>query len=318
MFIIFLKGDFFISKNNFCPVCGDIVTNPNKTYCDSCTSRFNTYERKALVGINKGKYKKSLANKMLRLRKEGKSNAAIAREVKLPDPYVNSALVVPLIRFLLNDEASDVLESYKKHKLNNKLSKKANFDGPNQNHDKKCPICGKKVPVSSNSKYCNKCNSKYTFWQRVALEGINNGTYTKDLAMEIKVLMEMGYSKNQIADELNLPNNFVIKPIMEYLYNEQDSINSSLININDLESLDLNRYLIRTDNGNKSNILLKGNISGENRSSLFNCLSGNGISVKEISLKENSNNGFDVAIDLDVDEDYVDSLIFELKLIGFE
>ena len=52
---------------------------------------------------------------MLRLRKKGKSNAAIAREVKLPNPSLDSGLVVPIIKFLLMDEANDVLESYKNH-----------------------------------------------------------------------------------------------------------------------------------------------------------------------------------------------------------
>ena len=54
------------------------------------------------------------------------------------------------------------------------------------------------------------------------------------------------------------------------------------------------------------------------KKTLFACLCGNGISVKDMSLKENSDDGFDVSVDLDVDEDYVDSLIFELNILGFD
>ena len=434
MFIIF-KGDFFISENKtkHCPVCGDIVTNPNKTYCDSCTYRFNTYERRALVGINKGKYTISLARKMLRLRKQGKSNVAIAKEVKLPNPYTDSGLVVPIIRFLLNDEADDVLESYNEYKINSKKqlsnSNKANkklkiclvcgkefLEPKTVSGQKYCPsckskykdteirvllgakegkynahtatevyrlkkrglnnkeigeklnipnslitpiielllpedlsvnigeetkpkaekptvrnclICGKEFIVpkgASSKKYCDECNKKYDNSQKVVLAGINEGKFDKKLAIKLNDLINKGLSKKQASQKLKLSSPGLVNPILEYLYYDdvkpvnaaKGPINTSFINIGDLESLDLDNYLIRTDHENGSNILLKGVIPKENENALFRCLSGKGVSVKELSFKENIDGTFEVAIDLDVDKAYVDGLVFELRVIGFK
>ena len=251
MSIIFYGG-FFISKIKTCPVCGVILTNTNKTYCDSCISRFNTHERKALIGINNGQYNKTLAKKMLRLRKKGKSNAAIAREVKLPNPSLDSGLVVPIIKFLLMDEANDVLESYKNHG-----SKTSN------ERTKICLVCGSEFvqEKGKTQKYCRECNKKYDTFQKRVIIGINEGKYDKNLAIKIKKMLDEGFSKASIARKYNIPNPSLINTIIDYLYYDNFNPNSlkgpgntSFINENDLESLDLNGYLIKTESENKFNL----------------------------------------------------------------
>lgn len=310
----FFRG-IFISKNKICPVCGSIVTNPNKTYCDSCISRFNTHERKALVGINKGQYKKTLARKMLKLRKKGKSNAAIAREVKLPNPSINSGLVVPIIKFLLMDEANDVLESFKNHVSN----------VPNK-RIKTCLVCGSEFiqEKGKTQKYCRECNIKYDTYQKRVIIGINEGKYNKDLAIKIKAMLDEGVPKTVIGKKYNVVPS-LINTIIEYLYYDEFNPNSlkwprnnSFIDKNDLKSLNLDSYLIKTESENEYNILIKGSISKENSYGLFKCLSGNGISVNDMSFSKKKENVFEVSIDLDVDKIYEDSLIFELKILGFE
>ena len=367
---------------------------------------------------------------MLKLRKEGKSNVAIARELKFPNPHTDAGLVVPIIKFLLNDEADDVLQSYNEYKINrrkqtNKTNKKLKvcllcgkeflepktvtgqkyctdckkkykdteirvllgvkegkynaytatevyrlkkmgltnkeigkrLDIPNTlitpiidlllpdnlqipkeenskaNDDKSknfshCLICGKEFIMPkgvSGKKYCDVCQKKYDNSQKVVLAGINEGKYDRQLAIKLNDLLDQGLSKKQAAKRLRLSSPGFVNPILEYLYygdvepvDINGSDNTNFIKMSDLGDFDLENYLIRTDFENKSNILIKGAIPAENRKTLFACLCGNGISVKDMSLKENSDNGFDVAVDLDVDEDYVESLIFELNILGFD
>ena len=377
------------------------------------------------MGINKKQYTKTLARKMLKLRKEGKSNVAIAKKFKL-NPFSDSGLVVPIIKFLLTDEVEDILESYNEHRSNAKkqsniensntnekikicllcdkefiepktvsgqkycpdckkkykdteirtlvgvkegkydkqtaieasrlkdqgftnkeigemlnvpkplitpiidlfLTEKLSFDSKNSKEDniRNCLVCGKEIKGSSSKKYCDECNKKYDNHQRIVLAGINEGKYDKGLAAKLYDLLNQGLTKKQAAKRLKLSNPSLINPILEYLYYDdvkpidisQGAANTSFINKSDLGSLDLDNYFIRTDYDNGSNILVKGAIEKENRNTLFSFLAGKGINVKDMSLKENLDGSFELGIDLDVDEDYVDDLIFELNVLGIK
>ena len=253
---------------------------------------------------------------MLRLRKKGKSNAAIAREVKLPNPSLDSGLVVPIIKFLLMDEANDVLESYKNHG-----SKTSN------ERTKICLVCGSEFvqEKGKTQKYCRECNNKYDTFQKRVIIGINEGKYNKDLAIKIKAMLDEGIPKSVIAKKYDIPNTSLINPILEYLYYDDFNPNSvkwpsntSLIEKNDLENLVIDNYLIKNEHDDCFNILVKGPISRENSYGLFKCLSGKGISVNDMSFSKNSDNLFEVFVDLDVDKIYEGNLIFELKMLGFE
>ena len=301
-------------KLKICLLCDKEFIEPKtvtgQKYCPDCKKKYKDTEIRVLLGVKEGKYTDYTATEVYRLKKKGLTNKEIGERLDIPN-----ALVTPIIDLLLPDNLQVPKEE--NSKANDDKSKKFAH----------CLICGKEFIVPkgvSGKKYCDECQKKYDNSQKVVLAGINEGKFDRKLAIKLNDLLDQGLSKKQAAKRLRLSSPGLVNPILEYLYYgdvEPVDINGSddnnLIKMSDLGDFDLEKYLIRTDFENKSNILIKGVISAENRNNLFKCLSGNGISVKDMSLKENSDNSFDVAIDLDVDEDYVDSLIFELKLIGF-
>ena len=138
-------------------------------------------------------------------------------------------------------------------------------------------------------------------------------------------MLDEGFSKASIARKYNIPNPSLINTIIDYLYYDNFNPNSlkgpgntSFINENDLESLDLNGYLIKTESENKFNLLVKGPIPSENCNTLFSFLSYDGVSVKNMHLRENDDETCEVDIDLDGEEKYVDYLIFIFKLFGLK
>ena len=303
-------------KLKVCLLCGKEFLEPKtvtgQKYCHDCKSKYKDTEIRVLLGVKEGKYNAYTATEVYRLKKKGLTNKEIGKRLDIP-----SALITPIIDLLLPENLS--IDSQEK------ISKSKDEGAKNFS---KCIVCGKEFIVPkgvSGKKYCDECNKKYDNNQRIVLAGINEGKYDRQLAIKLNDLLDQGLSKKQATKRLRLSSPRLVNPILEYLYygdvkpiDINESTNNSLIKMSDLGDFDLDNYLIRTDFEDKSNILIKGNISSENRNSLFACLSGNGISVKDMSLKENSDNAFDVAIDLDVDEDYVDSLILELNILGFD
>ena len=303
-------------KLKVCLLCGKEFLEPKtvtgQKYCTDCKKKYKDTEIRVLLGVKEGKYNAYTATEVYRLKKMGLTNKEIGKRLDIP-----SALITPIIDLLLPDNLSvDSKENVNKSK-----------DEGTKNFSK-CLVCGKEFIIPkgvSGKKYCEECNKKYDNNQRIVLAGINEGKYDRKLAIKLNDLINQGLPKTQAAKRLRLSSPGLVNPILEYLYygdvepvDINGSDNTNFIKMSDLGDFDLENYLIRTDFENKSNILIKGAIPAENRKTLFACLCGNGISVKEMSLKENSENSFDVAIDLDVDEDYVDSLIFELDILGFD
>ena len=291
-------------KIKICLLCDKEFIEPKtvsgQKYCPDCKKKYKETEIRVLLGVKEGKYDKQTAIEASRLKDQGYNNKEIGEILNVPAP-----LVTPIIYLLLTDKLSN----------DSKKSKEGNI--------RNCLICGKEIKGSSSKKYCDQCNNKYDSSQKIVLAGINEGKYDEDLATRIFDLLNQGLNKTQVAKRLKLSSPNLINPILEYLYygdvkpiDISNGHNTSFIDKNDLGSLDLDNYFIRTDYDNGSNILLKGLIDKENRNTLFSFLAGKGISVKDMSLKEHSEGSFDVAIDLDVDKDNVDGLIFELNLIG--
>ena len=299
--IIKSKAD---EKIKICLLCDKEFIEPKtvsgQKYCPDCKKKYKDTEIRVLIGVKEGKYDKETAIEASRLKDQGYNNKEIGKFLNVPAP-----LVTPLIDLLLTDKLSN----------DSKKSKEDNI--------KHCLICGKELEGSSSKKYCDECNKKYDSSQKIVLAGINEGKYDKGLATRIFDLVNQGLTKTQVAKRLKLSSPSLINPILEYLYYgdvkpidiNKGALNTSFINKNDLGSLDLDNYFIRTDHKNGSNILVKGSIDKENRNTLFSFLAGNGISVNDMSLKENSDGSFEVVINLDVDKDYVDGLVFELNLI---
>ena len=418
-----LKKAKINKKVKTCLLCDKEFIEPKNVsgqkYCPTCKSKYKDTEIRVLLGKKEGRYNVYTATEAYRLKKRGLTNKEIGNRLDIPSPLITS-----LIELLLPNNLDNGSNKDKKSKpiidgddKGSKEDKKSKVITDEDGH-KYCSICDKKIPNTSNSKYCGECNKKYTFWERVVKEGIKDGTYDKELATQINDLIEKGHNTEQIAKKLKLPTRLVVKPIHKFLYEAQSNFktcsvcgnkliipkgvtgkkycdecvkkydnnqrivltginegkydrgfaiklkglldegltkkkaakklklhnpslinpileylyygdvkpigdtkgpdNSSLINEDDLSSIDLNNYLILTDNGNESNILLKGTISGKNRKPLFNCLSGNGINVNDMRFTKKEDKTFEVTIDLDVDRNYADILIFELKILGFE
>ena len=184
---------------NSCPICGNLTSNPNKTYCDSCVENYSSNERQALLGIKNGKYDKKMALEMQSLLDQDYKKSYIVNKYKLK----NSGLIEPIIRFLLGD-----------------------YDLPFDINVKLCPICDK--PVSRPTKtYCDKCIEKYTSPERRALVGIKEGVYTKDLARKMLELKKEGKKNSYIAQKVNLPNantpsaTSLINPIIKFALKDE-------------------------------------------------------------------------------------------------
>ena len=169
--------------------------------------RFDSSERKALVGINEGKYTLNLAQEMLKFRNEGMKLEEIADKFNAMGNYSNITpdIIDPLFNFLLKHEADDVLEYYQNYLNGIKI--------------KYCEVCGeefeepKKVTGQTT---CKTCRKKYTPAEIMVLKGYRTGKYNENIAMYAYSLREAGLNNRQIAEELNIPNNLV-SPIIDLL-----------------------------------------------------------------------------------------------------
>lgn len=190
-----------------CLVCGKNVSNPNQKFCKYCSIRFNTDERNALIGINEGKFNLSLANELLKLKKEGMELENIANKVSLLNDYpdISPELIDPIIRFLINHEADDTLESYQNFLKGVKI--------------KFCEVCNEEFiePKNVNGQtICKTCRKKYTPAEIMVLKGIKEGKYNQNTAINAYTYRKMGLTNKEIAKKLNISNNLV-KPVIDLL-----------------------------------------------------------------------------------------------------
>ena len=218
---------FELDSSKRCPICGNKVSRDTKVYCDECTIRYTSPERRALVGINQGLFTKKLAREMLNLKKEGKNNSFIAKKVKLPDSHtpVGSSLVNPIIKFLLIDEVGEeTLKSLKVIKDDSQDEKSVTHEPQVEETIvptvKTCLVCGKDfAPKCSNGSdvYCSECKSKYTHDERLIYRGIRDGTITIETAKRILKLQKDGRNNKEITDILKLPKPSVVPHIVRIL-----------------------------------------------------------------------------------------------------
>lgn len=179
-----------------CPICDSEVSNINKTYCDECTERYDTGQRKALVGIRNCTYNKKMAREMQSLLDQNITKTEVARLYDISNP----SYIDPIIEYLLND-----------------------YDFPFEiDCSKRCPICGKKVSKSTKT-YCDECTENYSSAERRALVGIKQGIFTKKLAREMLELKKDGKNNPQIAKKVKLPDchtaagTSLVNPIIKFL-----------------------------------------------------------------------------------------------------
>ena len=219
--IKFLLGNYdlpFDIDSKPCPICGTPVSRSTKTYCDECTEKYSSAERRALVGINERIYTKVLARKMLELKKEGKRNSYIAKEVGLPNPNTppTVSLINPIIKFALKDELDeDTLKSLEVKKKEKKVEEPQKLEKTNI-----CLLCGEEfIPKSLNGsdKFCPKCKSEHKDLH-ITLR-IKEGKYTKELAKEFINLQNEGLSNQQIGKQLGVSPPYINK-IIDYFRDE--------------------------------------------------------------------------------------------------
>lgn len=179
-----------------CPICDSGVSNISKTYCDECTVKYNTGQRKALVGIRNCTYTKKMAREMKALLDKNITKTEVARLYDISSP----SYIDPIIDFLLND-----------------------YDFPFEiDCSKRCPICGKKVSKPTKT-YCDECTVNYSSAERRALVGIKQGLFTKKLAREMLELKKDGKNNPQIARKVKLPDCHtaagvsLVNPIIKFL-----------------------------------------------------------------------------------------------------
>lgn len=150
--------------------------------------------------------------------------------------YLNEIGVIEIIES--SDEIKEILEDVKDNKSDKKKrkSKKKSKDenkyappaeGRGQKFNVKCPICGREF-ISYHTKkniICSSCNSKYKFFEKKALEGIIRGKFDKNVLKEILMFRENGLSDEDIAKTLNIKHDFMIKPLVKFL-SDDDLLNT--------------------------------------------------------------------------------------------
>lgn len=222
---------FELDSSKRCPICGSKVSRDTKTYCDECTEKYTSPERRALVGINQGLFTKKLAREMLDLKKQGKNNSFIAKEVKLPDCHTSAgtSLVNPIIKFLLIDEVGEenliLFKVIKDHSLEEIPVKQepevAETAVPSV---KTCLVCGKEfAPKCSNGSdiYCPECKKKYTTNELYVHLGVKEGKYTNELANQFIELQNEGLTNKKIGGKFGI-NPALINPIIKYFEDKNE------------------------------------------------------------------------------------------------
>ena len=137
---------------------------------------------------------------MLKLKNLGMSSEDIANEVNLRNNCsdVTPELIDPIIRFLLNHEADDVLKSYQNYLKGVKI--------------KFCEVCGEEFiePKKVNGQtICKVCKKKYKPTEILVLKGIKEGKYDQNTAINAYLLRKKGLNNKEIAKKLKIPSNLV-------------------------------------------------------------------------------------------------------------
>ena len=291
--IYVLSDDVLYDKKGvkICPACLNEfkpVTKKQK-FCDNCKSKYNQFEREVLTGINEGIYTKELADKIVELKKYGKSNVGIAKELGL-----KNTLIPHILKF-----TNVSIDSTNVDKSNSKKSYIS----------KTCAICGASFEISKNiqhtKKYCDNCKSKYTYNERIVLTKINEGEITSKTAEKIIYLKNQGYSNKIIAKKLFLRTAY-IQSILDY-FGKDNNIEgiSKDISKEDTEKSNVeldNRHefksLFVSEQLNYTEIILKGIITEKDRKELFKSFSFSNDSRIEEMFCKSQNNLFEVNIKL--------------------
>lgn len=204
-----------------CPVCGKNFTskgkfNTSQKYCDECNSKYDTFEKSALIGINEGIYTTDMAIQIKSLLDSGMSKSKIISKFKLK----NTSMINPILKFLLQ-ESEDF--------IGDELEVEGVFEDINKL--KHCAVCGKTFiePKNiTNQKFCDDCKHKYDPFELRTLVAINEGLYDEDLAIEINDLLKQDYTKVAIGKKLNIDDSS-INSILKFLLPKHIKPNKSKI-----------------------------------------------------------------------------------------
>ena len=284
------KGDI---PKKICRYCGEKFSpessSSNDIFCSDCNKKYDYLDLLLFIRIKEGKYSFKTATEIFKSRKSGVSDEVISEKLHIPKDLINPILK----QFGFRGEEID--------------------SSNNLNH---CSVCGNlfvMVKGSSNQQYCLDCKRDYKNHQLRVLVGINEGIYTKNMAIKIHNLLERGESKSSIAKKFKI-STAIIDPIVEYLYEDQmpDFMNNFSITSNLRNNL-----LITSCSGNKTNFKLKGIIHNQLAVDFINILSKINLSIKEIIFKEKER-GMEFSLNFDVEDSYLDTLFSELINIGFE
>ena len=112
-------------------------------------------------------------------------------------------------------------------------------EGRGQKYNRRCPVCGREFVSYKKKKgtLCSSCVSKYGFFEKKALDGIIKGTYDKGLLSNILLFREEGNSNLEISKKLNLEHDFLIKPLIKFL-SDDDLLNRISDNLSEKEIIE--------------------------------------------------------------------------------
>ena len=282
-----------------CPICGAELFSPNRKYCEECVKKYDTYERRVIVGIKEGKYTKTMALKIKKLKDQNKTNRFIAEEVGIPDPYtpVAGGIIKAILKLYFTDEGENIRKSLED---GNEKSDRITY----------CQICGKQLPKGSykyGRKYCHQCLRKYSVPERMVMARIKEGVYNEQTAIGIFNLKKEGYNNREIADILKLSSPTVIDPIIKFLLIDEytDSNEEETSN----EAMDSN-------SDNTSNVIFKGIVSESDYKNLFYELSLLNSNLNKFVCTARLDDSYDILIDFNISEEELSDVLNQFKKFG--
>ena len=215
-----------------CPICGrEFISYKNKDgiLCSKCVLKYSFFEKKALEGIISGKFDKNLLSNILLFREEGASDSDIAKRLDIEHDF----LIKPLINFLSDDDLLYAISENLSNRESPEIESGDNsveVSDSNVSIEKRiCPVCQREfIPNAKNQLYCKECRHKYDNFELQVLSGINKGIYTEEMALEIKKLLNQGYSKSSVCNKFNIKNTIIINLILEFLLDEDLSLEEEI------------------------------------------------------------------------------------------
>lgn len=127
------------------------------------------------------------------------------------------------VRYLNEIGVIKIAENPRNIKSKNKIGPKNKYVPPRKRLKRKfkfkCPVCGREFISykKENDMLCSTCVSKYGFFEKKALEGVICGEFDKNLLSNILLFREEGMSDREIAKNLKLDHDFLIKPLIKFL-----------------------------------------------------------------------------------------------------